>query len=161
MIEMEQFQQNSHKLEGEGETDGQYNGEGSEGNSLDGEVLEVSYDVGNKIILHQPELCAIYTAIYWAWKPDGTPWSEIEIKQIVGHAILGLDEDSYHRLDLSDVIKLFHNEKDDLTRAVKPIAEELKSILVSWIPQQYEKYLDLCRQDIRSVTPLWLLNLCN
>ena len=117
----------------------------------EGEVMDISYKVNDDVTLYQPELCAIYTAIHWAWKPDGNPWNEIEIKQIVGHAILRLEEDKYNRLDLVDVFKCLQRAESDLTRAVKSAVEKVSSNFVSWIPQQYEKYLDMCRKDERSV----------
>lgn len=110
--------------------------------------------MNKEVTLHQPELCAIYTAVHWAWKPDSSPWNDVEIKQIVGYAILGLDEDKYRHLDLTDVIKQIHIEENDLTKAAKSIAERLKKMLVAWIPQQHERYLNMYRKDKKSVSSL-------
>ncbi len=120
----------------------------------EGEVSEVSCTVNDQVTLHQPELCAIYTAIHWACKPDGNPWGDVEIKQIVGHAILRLDEDEYRHLDLRDVIGWLQREDNDLTRAVKPVAERLRGNLVPWIARLREKYLGMCGGDERWVSTL-------
>ena len=120
----------------------------------EGQVSEVSCTVNDHVTLHQPELCAIYTAIHWACKPDGSPWSDVEIKEIVGHAILRLAEDEYRHLDLRDVIGWLQREDNDLTRAVKPVAERLKGDLVPWIARLREKYLHMCGMDAKSVSPL-------
>lgn len=151
MAEMEGIEQESHEEEKKGIVKEEM---GEEGGVSEEEVLELWYKVSKEVTLHQPELCAIYTAVHWAWKPDGSPWNDVEIKQIVGHATLGLDEDKYHHLDLTDVIKQFYIEDNDLTKAAKSIAERLKKMLVAWIPQQHEKYLNMCRKDKKSVSPV-------
>lgn len=94
MAEMEGIERENH----EGEEEGEVEEEVSEG-----EVLDLWYKVNNEVTLHQPELCVIYTAVYWGWKPDCNPWNDVEIKQIVKHAILPLDEDKYHGLRLTDL----------------------------------------------------------
>lgn len=146
---MERIEEVGQEEEEDYEGEDYYTEEEEEGDEGEGEVSDISYAVSDEITLHQPELCAIYTAIHWAWKSDGTPWSDVEIKQLVGHAILKLDEDTYSRFDLWDVIRILHRNESGLTRDVRPIAENLKENFMVWIPQQYEKYLDMCRKDER------------
>ena len=52
----------------------------SEGEAFEEEVRDLSLKVNDKVTLHQPELCLIYTALHWAWRSDGTPLNDIEIK---------------------------------------------------------------------------------
>ena len=126
----------------------------------DEEVVEdISRSIENGITLYQPELLVIYIAIHWVWKLDGTPWNDVEIKQIVGHAILELDEDTYDHLDLGDVTKQLCRGDDDLTKIVKIKAEGLKETLMPWIPQLYKKYLEMCKKDEMSVKSLWSVEL--
>lgn len=66
MAETEGIERESHEEEEEGEVEEEVS---------EGEVLDLWYKVNNEVTLHQPELCAIYTAVYWAWKPDGNPWN--------------------------------------------------------------------------------------
>ena len=75
-------------------------------------------------------------------------------KQIIGQAVLKLDEDKYQSLDLTQVIRLLQREEDQYTRDVKLIAEKSKSLFVSWFQQQHEKYLDMCRKEEKSVPSL-------
>ena len=126
----------------------------SEGEAFGGEVRDLSLKVNDKVTLHQPELCLIYTALHWDCRSDGT---DVEIKQIIGHAVLKLDEDKYQSLDLTQVIKLLEREEDQYTRDVKLIAERSKRLFVSWFQQQHEKYLSMCRKDGKSVPSLWSL----
>ena len=114
-------------------------------------VVDISWPIGNGITLYQPELLVIYTAIHWVWKLDGTPWNEVEIKQIVGHALLDLDKDSYNHLDLGDVIKQLRRGDDEFTKNLKIKAEESKKNFMSWVPQLYKKYLEMCKKDEMSV----------
>lgn len=129
----------------------------SEGEAFEGEVRDLSLKVNDKVTLHQPELCLIYTTLHWDCRSDGTPWNDVEIKQIVGHAVLKLDEDMYQSLDLTQVIKLLEREENQYTRDVKLIAERSKRLFVSWFQQQHEKYLSMCRKDEKSVPSLWSL----
>lgn len=129
----------------------------SEGEAFEGEVRDLSLKVNDTVTLHQPELCLIYTALHWDCRSDGTPWNDVEIKQIIGHAVLKLDEDMYQSLDLTQVIKLLEREEDQYTRDVKLIAERSKRLFVSWFQQQHEKYLSMCRKDEKSVPSLWSL----
>lgn len=129
----------------------------SEGEAFEGEVRDLSLKVNDKVTLHQPELCLIYTALHWHCRSDGAPWNDVDIKQIIGHAVLKLDEDMYQSLDLTQVIKLLEREEDQYTRDVKLIAERSKRLFVSWFQQQHEKYLSMCRKDEKSVPSLWSL----
>ena len=126
----------------------------SEGEAFEGEVHDLSMKVNDKVTLHKPELRLIYTALHWTCRSNGLPWNDVEIKQIVGHAVLKLDEDKYQSLDLTQVIKLLHKDEDQYTRDVKLIAERSKRLFVSWFQQQHENYLDMCRKDEKSVPSL-------
>lgn len=114
-------------------------------------IGQVSHTVNEYITLFQPDLCVIYAWAHWTSKSEDDQGSCIEIKQIVGHALLQLDDDMYDRLDLKDVIDRFHDQNNGLTSAVRVAAERHKNRWVDWIPQLREKYLGMCRKDKKSV----------
>ena len=129
------------EMEEEEEEDDEYGGKKKE------VLKQVSHKVNEEVTLYQPELCIIYSCLHSAWKTEDTRWNAAEIKQIVGHAMLELDDVKYGHLDLGDVIERLRNKNDALTRGGKVPAEKLKDNWVNWIPQRYAKYLKMCRKD--------------
>lgn len=119
-----------------------------------GEVLDVSHKVNEDVTLYQTELCVMYNCLHWERHSHYTGWNNVEIKQIVGHAMLRLNYDEYDGLNLEDVIERLRNEKDVLTELVKVPAEKLKKNWVNWIPKLHEKYVNMCRNDKKSVPSL-------
>lgn len=128
--------------------------EGEEGKEGDaGEVSElVSHKVNEDVTLSQPELCVIYSCLHWALDLTTIPINDAELKQIIGHALLELDNDKYLRLDLEDVIMRLRDERDDLTKLVKVPAESLKSNWLKWIPQLQKKSSRMLNKDEKSVS---------
>lgn len=133
--------------------------EEDEGDEADaGEEGEVSESVWHKVnedvTLSQADLCAIYSCLHWASESQGTRWNDVELKQILGHALLRLDDDKYHQLDLKDVITRLCDERDDLTKKVKLHAERHRENWVVWIPKLKGRYLEMCAKDKKSVLSL-------
>ena len=123
--------------EGEGEEDYMAEEEGED------EVNDISYKVNDKVALTQPDLCTIYSALHWTRNPEGEPWSAVEIKHIVGHAILKLDEDEFRRLDLGDVIADLRRDDHALAQALRPVAERWRENWIPHVTQLYAKVLQM------------------
>lgn len=120
------------------------------------EVFDLVYKVNEDVTLGRIELCAIYACLRLTWKSKEFKirWDHNEIRHIVGHALLKLDEEKYHNLDLEDLFECLHNEEDPHTTAVRLIVGQQKKLWVNWIPKLHQKYLDMCGKDEKSVPPL-------
>ena len=105
----------------------------------DGEAVEKRKVTSISLVL-------IYAAIYWSRKPDGSPWNDAEIEQIVDQALLCLNEGMYRHLDLGLMIRRLRQEEGNVT-VVKLVTEKTKINLLRWIPQLYQEFLDMCRKD--------------
>ena len=114
-------------------------------------VGQVSHTVNGDITLSQQELCVIYTWEHWISRSKDNGKNYVDIKRIVGHSMLELDDDMYDRLDLQDVIDRFHDESDSLTSDVKIPAEQHRNRWVTWTPQLHKKYLRKCHDNKESV----------
>lgn len=121
----------------------------------EGEVLEsVWHKVNDDVTLSQADLCAINSGLHWAWESQGTRWNDVELKQILGHALLRLEDDKYHQLDLKDVITRLCDERDEFTKRVKLHAERHREHWVVWVLQLERRYLEMCAKDKKSVLSL-------
>lgn len=115
------------------------------------------YEVNSAVTLQQSDLCEIYTCLHWRWKSEHTCWSYLEIKQMIGHASLKLDNDEYQHLDLNDVIMCLLDEEEDLTKAVKVVAENSKERWVDWIAHLHERGVVPYAEETESVSSLRLV----
>lgn len=126
--------------------------EGEEGEEGQGKecIDQLELTLNQDITLDQPALLAIYTCVHLAWKSKGTRWNEVEIKDMIGHALLELDDDKYQKFELKDLIKLFGDRNEFITKAMEIRATKIKNVLL----QQISKLQD------KSVSYLSLMILC-
>ena len=96
-----------------------------------GEWLKINANV----TIYRLELFVIYACTRWS-----TRWSNIEIKEIVGHAMLELDDCTYDALDMNWVIDAFRDPNHNYTRSMKAQAEELKERWIEMASDMRKKY---------------------
>lgn len=153
MAEMEGVEQVMREEEEEEEEEHEEEEEEQEGDIVSGPC----YQVNSAVTLQQSDLCELYTCLHWRWKSEHTCWSYLEIKQMIGHASLKLDKNEYQHLDLNDVIMCLLDEEDDLTKAVKVVAEHSKDNFVKWIPSLYKRGVEAYAEETKSVSSLRLV----
>ncbi len=129
MADMEGVEQTGEVKEeqGEGEDSGQ-------------QVSEISLEINEDIAVPQPELCVIYACVHWVWKSENTRWNNIEIKEIVGHAMLELNDYEYFRLKVDYAIESFRDPDHVNTLKIKGPAEESKDRWIDYASQMRAKY---------------------
>ena len=113
--------------------------EAQEEEQVDDYIDQLELPLKGDITLYQPELLAIYICIHWVWKSKDTRWNEVEIEEMIGHAMLRLDVDKYQKLDLNDLLKDFRDENAEVTKAVKVRAESIKKVFLEKIFKLNEK----------------------
>ncbi|KAF6232374.1 hypothetical protein HO173_009479 [Letharia columbiana] len=153
MAEMEGVKQVMREEEEEEEEEHEEEEEEQEGDIVSGPC----YQVNSAVTLQQSDLCEIYTCLHWRGKSEHTCWSYLEIKQMIGHASLKLDKDEYQHLDLNGVIMCLLDEEDDLTKAVKVVAEHSKDKFVEWISSLYKRGVEPYAEETKSVSSLRLV----
>lgn len=113
------------------------------------QFFKTSHVINDEFTLDANHLAVIYHALHDPRQGDELPWTDVQIKQIVGYGMLGLDGQRYDRLDLKGVIGLLRNEDDELTRIVKPVAERNREGLRAWVKRVFERGLGMALKRVR------------
>ena len=90
----------------------------------------LTFQLNERLTLDPPEILHIYACVHWATKSNGKSWKEHEIRELIGHAMLKLDDDQYKYFDLSNLFKTFRDGNHETTKEARSRAEAIKKHLV-------------------------------
>ena len=107
--------------------------EAEEEEEVDVYIDPLTFKINDDITLNQLEILHIYACVHWAKKYNGERWKESEIKDLIGHTMLKLDDDKYKKFDLSNLFKTFRNRDDPDTIKAEDRAEDIQNILLAQI----------------------------
>ena len=99
------------------EKEAQESSEGSDGS-------DVTYPLTDDITLDDYTLCLIYHAGREPRRP-GKPWEYERLRVVVGYGMLHLTVRECNDIDLREVIGILLDEKEELTRVVRLVAERV------------------------------------
>ena len=107
--------------------------EADEEEEVDDYIEELTFKINDDITLNQLEILHIYACVHWAEKDDGKRWDESEIRDLIGHTLLKLDDDKYTKFDLSNLVKTFRDRDNPDTMKAKDRAKGIRKILLAQI----------------------------
>ena len=90
----------------------------------------LTFQLNGRLTLDPPEILHIYACVHWATTSDDKRWKENEIRELIGHAMLKLDDDQYKYFDLSNLFKTLRDGNHETTKEARSRAEVIKKHLV-------------------------------
>ena len=107
--------------------------EEEEEEEVDDYIDGLTFKINDDITLNQLEILHIYACVHWAKKYNGERWNKSEIRDLIGHAMLNLDDDKYKEFDLSNLFKTFRDRNNPDTIKAEDRAEDIHDTLLAQI----------------------------